>query len=258
MPLLTSWIPLIHGIAARPPLVISGVRKIVQGVEWITDGEDWTGPDNFSFKDLSYSGKDNKLNQLERIYLNPGRVKEARAKLRQRLDDDRAQTSVGIYMKGDEKDPRSQGHCIQNIVVTHAFIPGGEVTSVDIFYRSTEAIKKFLADVLFLKKLVLPQILDGFPWPRVIRFYFANIYLSALFMPIYFRYAEPPMKIFSILEEKDPRFFRTAVSACGRFFESSHNYTYRERVKMYDYTHQYLSKGNIRTMRDFCRSRRAA
>lgn len=256
--LIAQWTDLVHDIAARPPLIISGVRKIVQGVSWRTRGDSWLGEDPFTFKDLSYSGKDNKVNQLERIYYNDAFVQEARSKIRERLDDDRSQSSVGIIMRGEDKDRRSQGHCIQNIVLTHAELRKGvEVTTLDVYYRSTEVVKKFLADVLFLKKVVFPRIMEGLPWPTEIRFYFCNVYLSALFMPIYLRYAKPPKRdLFEILRENDERFFGTTMSACGRFFEDTHNYTYRERVKMYDYTHEHLTPDEIFALRVYCRSAR--
>lgn len=251
--LLGQWVDLIHNVACRSPLIVSGVRKIVQGVMWKTTGEVWQGPDPFTFKDLSYSGKDNKVNQLERIYYNDENVQAARSKLKERTDDDRAQTSVSIVMRGEDKDPRSQGHCIQTIVLSHAILSGSrEITTLDVFYRSTEAIKKFLADVLFLKKVVFPRIMEGLPWPTEIRFYFSNVYLSALFMPIYLRYSVDKLAMFDLLREYDPRFFRTAMSAVGRFFNDTHNYTYRERVKMFEYTHEHLSKDHIRVLKQYC------
>lgn len=247
---------MIHEVARRPFMVISGVRKIVQAVPWVTDGKDWLGDDPFSFSDLGYSPKDNKVNQLTRIYYNEAAVEEARVKLKSRMDDDRTQTSVGIVMKGDDKDSRSQGHCIQNIVVTHAEVPKREIVTLDIFYRSTEGVKKFLADVLFLKRVVFPGILEGMPWPDHIRFYFSNVYLSALFMPIQLRYSPDKLAIFETLRESDPRFFRTAVNACSKFFEATHNYSYRERVKMFDYAHEHLSKNDLIELRSYCRSYR--
>lgn len=253
-PLLQSWDGLIHDVARRPSLVISGVRKIVQGVMWETPGEAWTGDEPFSWQDISYSGKDNKINQLTRIYYNQAFVDEGRAKLRTRVDDEATQTSVGIVMRGDDKDSRSQGHCIQNIVVTHAEIRGKEIVTVDVFYRSTECIKKFLADVIFLRKVVFPGILEGFPWPQTIRFYFSNIFLSALFVPIHLRYSEDKLALFETLRETDPRFFRTCLNACSKFFEASHNYSYRERIRMFDYTQQFLTKNEITELRSYCRS----
>lgn len=118
--------------------------------------------------------------------------------------------------------------------------------SVDIFYRSTELIQKFAADLVFFSKQ-FPVIFDELDFePSVVRFHFANVYLSAMFIPIVLKYDDG-----AIFEElkKDPQFYRTAGMSTRRYFNATHNYTYRTRVKLFEYWKENVDESKLEKLK---------
>lgn len=177
-------------IIDQPALMYSGVRKIVQAVNW----EVKKLPE-ISFEQLGY-GK-NKFGQLQRIYWNPVEVARIQAILERRADQ--SFTSVAMSMRNGTKDARSMGWCMNSMVITR--IPR-VIETVEIQYRSTEATLKFGGDLAFL------------PWafnqlglkPDLIRFRFANAYLSGVFMPTLCTFWDP-IKFFDYLWKHDRKLF---------------------------------------------------
>jgi len=231
--IIDDWCRIIWQAAAAPTLVITGVRKISSNFHFEITGLSGA-PD---YKDLGYTAA--KGRQLERNYWNQELVDAGIEKLKGRKD--KPHTSVTIPLQGSEKDSRSQGHCMIAMVVTE--IP--KSSTVDIFYRSTELTQKFLADLIFLSHK-LPPVFEAMEIePSVIRFHFANVYLSAVFAPIFLRYESNPGGFFDYLELKDPKFYRTYGLATRRFFNETHNYTYRSRVKQFEYFKEFVDQEKV-------------
>lgn len=236
--MLEQWKQLIWAAAERPSAAISGVRKIVSDLAFEIPGEVLTP--GLDYTDLCYTAA--KGRQLTRNYWNPEEVDAAVSKLQSRKGKDHS--SVSIQLRGQEKDSRSQGYCMQNLVIT--VMP--TASAVDIYYRSTELVQKFLADLIFFSR-VLPPIFEELGIePSVIRFKFANAYLSAVFMPIFLRYEDDPHGFFKHLQKHDPRFYRTCGLATRRFFNETHNYTYRTRVKMFEYWKEHVDQKKVKSL----------
>jgi len=234
--MINHWREFIWSVAEAETLLISGVRKIAQDLSLELPYEALAASEGISFEDIGYTR--GKYRQLARNYWDEEAVEAAMQKLEGRQD--KPHTSVSIQLKNGAKDSRSQGFCMQNMVITHA--PGSTPScTVDIYYRSTEATQKFLADLIFFAE-VLPPLFErvGF-CPSMIRFKFANVYLSAVFMPIFLRFEEDPVGFFDHLEDWDPRFYRTCGLATSKFFKETHNYSYRTRVKMFEYAREHIS-----------------
>lgn len=238
--MIEAWRRLVWQAAAHPTLCISGVRKISSDVHFnLTWGE--LIESDVTFTDICYTSA--KLRQLERNYWNVEGFDAAFAKLSDREKKDH--TSVSIQLQGAEKDFRSQGYCMQNMVITQT----KEVILVDVYYRSTEVLQKFLADlILFNQKL--PAYFEKYLKrnPTVIRFHFANLYLSAVFMPILMRYEPDPLGFFEHLEKHDRQFYRTCGLSTRVFFKDTHNYTYRTRVKMWDYWKKHVDPARVKSL----------
>lgn len=227
---INAWKRFVYGLASSQTLCISGVRKIVTNAYWEISLQDLYSC-QVEFEDLSY--KEAKFKQLVRNYWDEDSIAAAMAKVKERKD--MPHTSVAFQLKNGEKDVRSQGYCMQNLVLTTTKY----TCEMDIFYRSTEALQKFLADLIFFKKMFPGMLAQAGVEPTVIRFHFANAYLSAMFLPILFRFDETPEEFFKELA-KDEKFNRTCRSATSKFFQPSHSYTYQKRVIMFEY-----AKNNI-------------
>ena len=231
-------VELAYKIAAIPPeqSLRTGVRKVVQGIT-----HEITEFPPVDLAQLGYRGVgDGKIKQLMRNYWNQSEVDAARTKLKARRSS--PHTSVALNTLGEKKDLRSQGYCLRSMIITQT----PKFTEVDVIYRSTEVIQKFTADLV-----MLPRMLDSLGLahkPRVIRFYFANAFLTALFAPILFQHANP-IEFYEFLKEHDPKYFRTFLNATAKFFEAPGRFSYKHRVKMQDSALAHL---DITKLTEYC------
>jgi len=221
--MIAKWLAFVRQVASTPGMV-TGVRKVAFDQSFILTWEELTKA-TLTYEDLGYTKT--KGRQLERIYW----PQESMGAMLEKLNSRRYKphSSVAVQMAAGIKDSRSQGYCMQSMVITQT----SSGRQVDLYYRSTEVIKKFLADLVFFKTKLVPLFGDN-P-PTVIRFRFANTYLSAVFAPIFLRYEPKALEFFTTLRKEDPKFFRTFGLATRRFFNETHNYSYRTRVKMFEY-----------------------
>jgi hypothetical protein len=241
---IPHWRSLIWRAAAAPTFTISGVRKIASDMSLNMPWEDLVAG-GFDYTDLCYTRA--KERQLLRNYWDQAEVDAAMTKLAGRKGKDHS--SVSIQMRGQVKDSRSQGFCMQNTVISMT----KEDLTVDIYYRSTELIQKFAADLVFFSNQ-LPPLFDALGrTPSVVRMRFANVYISAVFVPILVRYEPDPMAFFQHLSEHDAHFYRTCGLAARRFFDESHNYTYRTRVKMFNYWKEHVDERKLRKLEKLLR-----
>lgn len=214
-------VDLVYHAVAQPPFVIHGVRKIVQGIAW---QEETLPPALDILRDLGYTKM--KTTRLMNLYYNKEEVAKAKAKLKQREGEEHS--SVSILTRNMEKThPVTQGWCIQNIVISVSYGRGNKkIVTADVFYRSTEAIQKFGADISLLHNVF--DALEVEPTP--VRFYFANLYVSAVFFPLLFKHTDG-VKLLEHTRKHDKQFFFLAAKAVSRYLDPVDRYNYRTQVK---------------------------
>lgn len=240
MTTLTAWRRLIWDSSGADTLAITGVRKVCADQSFQLTWWELLEIRDLNYEDLCYTKA--KGAQLNRNYWDQSGVDAAVEKLNGRRD--KPHSSVSIQLQNGPKDSRSQGFCMQNLVISVT----PETCTVDIYYRSTELIQKFLADLVFFSRK-LPELFGRLGYrPTVVRFKFANTYLSAVFMPIFLRFEPDPLGFFQNLERRDPKFFRTCGLATRRFFTPTHNYSYRTRVKMFEYYKQHVEDPRMKPL----------
>ena len=238
--MIEHWRRLHWTMAETPALCISGARKICGDIQFEIPGEDFHT--ELTFEDLGYTTK-GKLGQLKRNYWNQALVDKAIEKLLSRKD--KGHCSAAIKMEAGEKDSRSSGFCIQNMVIT---ICEGK-SFIDLYYRSTEISMKFLDDLLFLCHVLPPVFQTLGIFPQVIRFKFANAFISALYQPVFLRFEEDPVGFYKHLEKNDPRFYRTCSLTTSKYLMETHSYTYRMRIRMFEYFQHWVTKEKIDLLR---------
>ena len=194
---------LIKQCIEQEAFLYSGVRKIIQDLTWsINELPDLT------YADLGYGA--NKFKQLHRNYINEEELERVRTLLDKRAGQ--SFTSVALSLRGAKKDSRSMGHCMQTLVVSWK----KDCETAEFQYRSTEVIQKFGADLVFARYLFDELDID----PSIIRFRFANAYLSGVFFPTLCAHWDA-IDFLDYLWEHDQRLFAGGT----RFFLRS---TYRE------------------------------
>lgn len=215
---------------------IFGVRKIVQGIDWEIRGA-WP---QVSYEDLGY-GK-NKFKQLQRNYFDAEELARVKSQLQRRKGA--AFTSIAMSMRAGKKDSRSMGHCMQNLVVSTT---SKGFLSAELQYRSTEAILKFGGDIVFL-----PWLFDQLEInPQVVRFHFANAYLSGVFFPTLMRWWEP-VNFLDYLWDKEPALFAGGTRFLLRSaYQQDQHFPYSPEALQHRYLWDHFGRGRIRRIREY-------
>jgi hypothetical protein len=216
-------VPLVKHAVAQKHWLIHGVRAIYQGIHWI---EPQAPPAMDILKELGY--KPVKITRLNNLYYNSEEVRKAKEKLEQRRGEEHS--SVAILTRNMEKTHRqSQGWCIQSIVVSQRWQRGQVYSTADVFYRSTELIQKFGADLTLIKNILDQLEVDA----RPVRFYFANAYVSAVFFPLLFQLT-PAVPFLRHIKRHNKEFHFLACKAVSRYLDPHNRYTYRAQVKQWE------------------------
>lgn len=196
----------------------SGARKILRGRDVIFN--DIMG--QLAVEDAGYTKS--KMTMLTRNYFNAESHKTALMLWEKRLKQDKY-GSVGVstynhFVKGDVKGatPRGSvfGPCIQSFTVTYL---NKRETAVDVFYRTTEWFKKFPADLVFIRDVLLaPFEIE----PVEARFHFANITMHPMYFVTIIPHLEDPVKELEKIRKADPFFFQWIVKWTSRYLVKEH------------------------------------
>lgn len=216
--MIEEWLRHAWELSFEPADLYSGARKILRGRTITFEG----APQNdLILSDAGYTTM--KLRLLKKLYF----VEESHSAAIELWDRRRGQakygsvgfTTFGHITKSDpeKKSKRASvmGPCIQAVNLTWV----KRSTEIDCFYRTTEFYKKFPADLVFLRDILLaPFNFDGCPITRI-RFHFANITMH----PMYFVTILPHEEIDEALgaldgiKAHDYRFWTWIVKWTGRY-----------------------------------------
>ena len=236
------------------PVAYAQERKFLENQVIIIPGETWAKGCSHIFADLGYSAKGNKMTQLKRNYYNEQSVTECQKIIQSRNNQEI--TSIGISTLGEAKKRSTQGHCIRGVVLNYF---EAKVTpdkrdrlTIDVHYRTTELLRKFGADLVFLHKFLLPEILKNNPWsikvPHEIRLHLSTCFFSALFMPVFFRFVDPVHVLKSMknnLGSTNQFYKRCLFRAKVMLDREPEHYKFRSRRNMQELATGFLDSGKI-------------
>lgn len=205
-------------LSAAQADLYSGCRKIIRGRSLVFHKMD----DTLQLSDAGYTKT--KMRYLEKGYLHE-ESREAAVELWDRRKKQGKYGSIGFhcynhYIKNDptKKSKRASvmGPCIQAVNLT---LINKKQFAIDVFYRTTELFKKFPADLVFLRDVLLqPFDFDGLELLEI-RCHFANITIH----PMYFVTVIPCISEEELFErlahvkEKDPYFHDWLVKWSARY-----------------------------------------
>ena len=210
-----DWLRHSLSLACEPADLIVGGRKILRR-RVITFDE---VADDLTLKDAGYSGGGSKISLLLKNYLNAESHAAAVALWKRRCEMGKygsvSFTTFNHFVKGahvkngeipDDAGIGSVfGPCIQSVAITWL---NRRETAVDVFYRSTEWLKKFPADLVLLRDHLLPTFeLDNF----TLTFYFANITMHSMYFIGVIPSLEDPISVLEQIKTNDPRFHSSVV-----------------------------------------------
>lgn len=239
MNLKAEWLDYAISLSKEKADFYSGYRKI-QSARMLT----FTGLDkSLQLADAGYTKM--KLSGLVRHYFHK-ESHDAAVQLWARRRTQETYGSVGFtcynhLIKGGTIDAKRAkrasvfGPCIQSVVVT--WLSRGSY-SVDIFYRTTEFYKKFPADLILLRDILL----DGFDFKGMelvtVNCHFANITMHPMYLVTVLGLVEDPIAFLEKIRIKDRDFFIKCMRwtihyICPEFYQRIANYSQAKRVHMH-------------------------
>lgn len=207
-----AWINHILKLSKTPADLYCGSRKIIRNTSltfpWECD---------LVMADAGYTAS--KMKQLERNYLHPESIaaavslwNEYRSKPKYRSV---SFTTYNHFIK-DHKGPRGSkmGPCIQSVAIT---MLNRKEADINVFYRTTELLKKFPADLIFLKERLLTDFnFDGMTI-KGIHCFFANITVHPAYWVTAISHMEDPIFELERIRKADKYFFEWICKWTARY-----------------------------------------
>lgn len=196
----------------------SGCRKIIRGRILRFTGLD----DSLMMEDAGYTKS--KMSHLRRNYLHE-ESKAVAIDLWALRKKQAKYGSVGFtcyahFVKGGSIDAKRSkrasvfGPCIQSVVIT--WLSKTTIT-VDVFYRTTELLKKFPADLVFLRDVLL----DGFDFEGMeiieVNCHFANITIHPMYFVTIIPLIDDPIAEMRRVKRADEYFHNWLVKWTARY-----------------------------------------
>ena len=182
----------------HPLFEFNGARRIVRNLLWTPAVFPCATVEDL--KRIGYARPETKLKALDRMYYNYGEADRVIALLQKRKGQ--AFSAISMSMHAGAKRADSMGHCITSI----AFSITPDRCEATVMYRSTELIKKFSADLVFIPRVFERLGLDV----SKVSFFFGNAYVSGVFFPSLFIYHDP-IPFLERLRKNEPEMFKVAT-----------------------------------------------
>ena len=173
--------------------------------------------DDLSMSDIGYTKS--KTSMLKRLYL----VEESRdavVPLWEKRKAQRKYGSVSFTCHGHttksnpnlgSKRASIMTPCIQSMSLTYR---GNHTTTAHAFYRTTEIFKKFPADLIFIRDILLPPFGD---LPDQLIFFFAGVTVHPMYFAVLAPNLNDPIKALEDIEEVDTYFWEWCVKWTARY-----------------------------------------
>lgn len=222
-----EWAQAVLKLSNREADFYSGCRKIITGRSLIFH-DLWDAKDPLILEDCGYTR--NKMGHLVRLYYHEESVEMALKLWKLR----RSKTSYGSVsftcynhlLKNDieKKSKRASvmGPCIQAVSITQ--VKGGKNAAyyIDCFYRTTEILKKFPADLVFIRDVLLKDFdFIGMEFLGM-RCHFANITVHPQYFVTILPHLEDPIGELEKLKKKDKYFYDWIIKWTARYLCEEH------------------------------------
>lgn len=223
----SEWVQSVLRMSAKEADFYSGCRKIIVGKS-IMFHDLWDDEDPLVLEDAGYTKS--KLAHLTRGYLHEESIDAALMLWKLR----RGKTSYGSvgfttynhFLKNDavKKSKRASvmGPCIQSVVITQ--VKGGKqgAYSIDCFYRTTELLKKFPADLVFIRDILLKDFdFSGMKFLGM-RCHFANITVHPQYFVTLIPHLDDPIAELEKLKKRDRYFYDWVIKWSARYLCEEH------------------------------------
>jgi hypothetical protein len=217
-----EWLKHCLSVSREKADLYSGCRKILRGRMISFYNMD----NSLNLEDAGYTT--NKMRSLERGYLHP-ESKNVAVDLweRRRAQDKYGSVGVTTYNHFIKNDPNKKskrasvmGPCIQSLVLTYL---DKKTYSVDVFYRTTELFKKFPADLVFIRDVLLSGFNLGGMRFEEMNCHFANITAHPMYAVTWMPFPDDPIKELERIKKVDKYFHEWIVKWTARYICPEHH-----------------------------------
>lgn len=234
-----EWVDLTISLSKKKADLYAGCRKILRGRS-VTFHNLWDKEDPLLMEDAGYTSA--KMKHLIRLYYHE-ESREAALFLWNLRRQKKSYGSVSFHcynhlLKNDavKKSKRASvmGPCIQSVVITQW---KKDQYSIDAFYRTTEILKKFPADLVFVRDVLLKDFdFEGMEFLGL-TCHFANITIHPQYFVTAIPHMEDPIAELEKIKAKDEYFFNWIIKWSARYLCEEHlrgiqKFAQAMRVKM--------------------------
>lgn len=204
MSLKQEWVDYCVGFAAEKADLYSGCRKILR----VRTMRFQTLDDSLQLADCGFTS--HKMRYLMRAYMHEESLRVALDLWgRRRLQDKYGSVGVTCYnhfIKSEKTSKRGSvmGPCIQSFTVTYL---DKRTYAVDVFYRTTELLKKFPADLVFLRDVLLKDFDFTGMHLDAVTCHFANVTIHPMYFATILPLLPRPIASMELLRAQDPYFW---------------------------------------------------
>lgn len=200
----------------------SGCRKILQARRVTFRGFHDDGDDALQMGDAGYTKS--KTTMLTKNYLH-AESKAVAVELWKKRRGQAKYGSVGFtcyahFVKGGSIDAKRSkrasvfGPCIQSVTLTWV---DKKTLDVDLFYRTTEWLKKFPADLVFLRDVLLTDFdLSGMK-VRKVNCHFANVTVHPMYFVTVLPHLDDPIRELERIKKADKYFYDWLIKWSARY-----------------------------------------
>lgn len=212
--MISDWMFACNQLGRQEADFYSGARKILRARQLVFEDLD----KDLRLEDAGYTKS--KQTMLTRLYLHQESRDMALALWRRRREQQKygsvSFTTFNHLLKNDptKKSKRASvmGPCLQSVVLT---LSDKNAVFVDVFYRTTELYKKFPADLVFLRDVLLKDFnLEGFVEMRC---HFANITLHPMYYVTIIPHQTDPIARLEKMREREEYFYNWVVKWTARY-----------------------------------------
>ncbi len=214
-----QWAKMCEDLMFRPADQWASNRKILNNVVWTMRRI----KGDLTLEDGGYTSK--KLNDLKKFYLVQDSIDavvpiwEGRS-TKQMKYGSISFTCCGHSLKSDPNKGSKRASkltpCIQSMSLTYN---QNHSIEAHAFYRTTELFKKFPADLVFIRDVLLPNFGD---MPDKLTFMFANATIHPMYFGVAMMSMKDPLAILERLQEEDKKFFDYVIKATSRYLLPEH------------------------------------
>lgn len=197
--LKSHWVSFIDDLAMADARYYSGPQKILQGRTWVVPGK-LMFDRSVDLQTFGYKESGNKMSQLRRNYYNRESMKKAYKGIL-RAHEQRTYGSAQFSLRNIEK--AKQDFCMVSGTATH--YPAGGI-EICIFYRVTEPIKKFGADLVLLGSIL--RRFNHIKYVENVTFMFSNLSWHPMFICTYLAYHPEPVLFLKAVKANDPKWHK--------------------------------------------------